>query len=99
MSPVQGKADMAIQLHFALFNGCNGYLLKPPEMREGASIGPGAIAESVREARASAAAEDPPTSGAGIDSDGSLYWPPPRPELHRASLQLMSLHNLPKVRL
>ena len=32
MSPINGQVDLAVQLHFALFNGSDGFLLKPPEM-------------------------------------------------------------------
>jgi len=64
--------DLAIQLHFALFDNLAGYKLKPPEM-----VG-GAHEES----------ED-------VDNVDAC-WPPPRAHLHRASLKLLSLHNLPK---
>ena len=30
--------DLAVQLHFALFDGSGGYVLKPPEMRRGALV-------------------------------------------------------------
>jgi len=35
-------------------------------------------------------------SGMGIDSDSEIYWPPPRTELHRATIQLVNLFCLPK---
>ena len=31
----------------------------------------------------------------GLDEDD--YWPPPRERLHRTTIDLLSLHNLPKV--
>ena len=67
--------DLATQLHFALFNGSGGYVLKPPEMRTGGA--------STAEA------------AGGADE----YWPPPRAELHRTTIEILSLHNLPKVHL
>jgi len=54
--------DLAVQLHFALFNGSEGYVIKPPEMR-----------------------------AAGTDC-----WPPHREMLHRTTIEILSLHTLPK---
>ena len=31
-SPTNGKVDLPVQLHFALFKGSGGFVLKPPEM-------------------------------------------------------------------
>lgn len=57
--------DLPIQLHFVLFNGADGYVLKPPEMR-----------------RARESSTD--------------QCPPVRQFLHRATIDIISLHNLPK---
>jgi hypothetical protein len=32
-SPIEGKSDLQVQLHFALFDGSGGYVLKPDEMK------------------------------------------------------------------
>jgi len=58
-----------LQLHFALFGGGAGFVLKPSEM-----------CTSLTEA---------------LDSKND-FWPPPRDSLHRATIQVISLHNLPK---
>ena len=72
--------DLAAQLHFALFDGSGGYVLKPKEMRTAPSGGrAGAIS-------------------AEADGHFDEYWPPPRAELHRTTIEILSLHNLPKVR-
>ena len=63
MSPRNGTVDLPVQLHFALFKGSGGYVLKPAEMR-------------------AAPAED-------VDA----YWPPPREQVRRVTLQIISLHN------
>jgi hypothetical protein len=56
-----------VQLHFALFNGTEGFVLKPPEMLNALE-----------------------------GADDGAFWPPPRNELHVVSLEVLSLHNLPK---
>lgn len=70
------EVDLPVQLHFALFHGSGGYVLKPAEMT------------SSLDARLSHR-----SAGAAADDD---YWPPIRHALHRATVQLLSLHNLPK---
>jgi len=71
------KVDLPVMLHFALFNGSVGYLLKPPEMR----------ADAHR-----------PTGEEGQEeaTDADAYWPPPREKLQCISIEVLSLHNLPK---
>jgi len=61
--------DIPVHLHFALFHGSGGYVLKPPAMR-------GIVAED------SWTKDD--------------FWPPIRDRLHRAQIDVLSLHNLPK---
>eukprot|EP00966_Prymnesium_polylepis_P056297 1302441-Prymnesium_polylepis.2 len=65
--------DLAVQLHFALFNGSGGFVLKPPEML-------------------AVDADD------SADGDDKAFWPPPRERLHRMTMKVVSLHELPKVR-
>ena len=69
--------DVALQLHYAMFKGSGGFVLKPREMREMEQPESDEIAE-------------------GLLLDDVL-WPPPRQELHRISIEILSLHNLPKV--
>ena len=66
----------AVQLHFALFNGYGGYVLKPPEMMD------------------SLLEED----GLALISN-DIFWPPPRQKLTRTTIDVVSLHHLPKVHL
>ena len=139
MSPINGRMDMAVQLHFALFNSTAGYVLKPPEMLsvpspnkkpeagrpEGAPEGapkvsawkaaklaasklatpssttPRASVENMLSCLASAVKKQPAGSEATAitaDDKPDDYWPPPRERLHVTTLEVISLHNLPKVR-
>jgi hypothetical protein len=71
-----------MQLHFALFNGTSGYLLKPREMYSDprdANRGPG-VGEQAPQ---------------GKERDD--YWPPPQEYLYCVSIHVISLHRLPKV--
>jgi len=70
--------DLALQLHYSLFRGSEGYLLKPQEMRK------------ATEPSAVSGAQDAP------DENIDDYWPPPRERLHRATIEVLSLHQLPK---
>ena len=82
--------DLPVQLHFALFNGSSGYVLKPPEMRSTPSV-----AGSAPSVEGSAVASSGQSSLEGIDDES--YWPPPREVLHRTTIEILSLHHLPKV--
>ena len=76
--------DLPVQLHFALFRGSGGYVLKPPEMRtalQGAPPGPTGDSRSSRK------------------NANDAYWPPPRETLHRTTIEFLSLHHMPAVRL
>eukprot|EP00966_Prymnesium_polylepis_P236939 5479751-Prymnesium_polylepis.3 len=64
--------DLPLHLHFALFNGSNGFVLKPREMLTNSEPG-------VRDI-----------------NEADVFWPPPRKQLHCASFDLLSLHQLPK---
>ena len=91
--------DLPVQLHFALFNGSSGYVLKPPEMRPKPSAAtaygaPPSPHDS--DGRTEASRDDSVVAGVeGADEDS--YWPPPREVLHRTTIQVLSLHHLPKV--
>lgn len=74
------KADLATQLHFALFDGGGGYVLKPSEMR----ADPVEVEHSQVEQ-----GQDPTTDD---------FWPPLRMKLHRATIEILSLHSCPKYR-
>lgn len=63
------NVDVALQLHFALFKGSSGFLLKPVEMR---------------------------TTRTNADLEDGCYWPPFRDTLHRTTIELITLHALPK---
>ena len=72
------NVDVPVQLHFALFNGTCGFVLKPPKMRPTSS--------------------DAPADERGSPKDKEDdFWPPPRDRLYRTTLELLSLHQLPKV--
>jgi len=154
------NVDVSLHLHFALFKGSRGFVLKPTEMRAGqqptqppltelsdSAPPPSLLAAAEYEScgscdslgklmllGASSVSLFPdtgamprrmtnPTRGTTTDADkegrgsscinkghgapGSnesgepmepikTFWPPPREALHRASLRLVSLHNLPK---
>jgi len=76
--------DLSVQLHFALFNGSAGFVLKPAEMNAPAPMGDtDGSTRSTQE-----------TSQRTSDVDA--YWPPPRDWLYRVSIHVLSLHNLPK---
>ena len=97
------NVDVPLQLHYALFKGCSGYVLKPPEM-----LG---APPTVIEAGSTRSSSDAylnlsgiftrAVRGTGLDEhsyDPELaYWPPPRKTLRCITLDLFSLHNLPKV--
>jgi len=65
--------DVPLQLHHALFNGNDGFVLKPQE-----------LCSQLTDLDARAAAED--------------RWPPAREQLHSAKIEILSLHNCPKLR-
>ena len=69
-----------MQLHWALFNGTSGYILKPKQMRN-----------------FPAPSTDPAVGLAEMPE--VAQWPPPREKLCRATIKILSLHNLPKVKM
>eukprot|EP00966_Prymnesium_polylepis_P145130 3351328-Prymnesium_polylepis.1 len=64
------NVDLALHLHYALFDGSGGYVLKPSEMR----------AVSTEEA----VDADCIANRDGLDGDAG-YWPPSREQLHRTT--------------
>jgi len=74
------ESDLSVQLHFALFKGHGGYVIKPKEMRLASS-------------RHTSAEESTGDDKHVEDSGG---WPPPREHLQCVTLQIVSLHQLPK---
>ena len=98
------NGDLAVQLHFALFNGSEGYVLKPPEMRtsrqeqatEGSQVrGSCETSASRSESALSCAMSDRAGEEGGAADEGS--WPPPRERLHLTTMEIFSAHNIPKV--
>mmetsp|Transcript_9588 Transcript_9588/g.28380 ORF Transcript_9588/g.28380 Transcript_9588/m.28380 type:complete len:621 (-) Transcript_9588:554-2416(-) len=97
--------DVPIQLHFALFNGSPGFILKPLEMRDAPEA---ALSSSIPEPRTPVgpiarwaseriSLERPSTPGHVAEQETRTdYWPPSREHLHCASIRLCSLHGLPK---
>lgn len=81
------NVDVAIHLHFALFNGSSGFVLKPSEMRGGSKETASTLAFSAQDSAEEAAT-----------NDEDRYWPYTRDWLHRTTVVLHSLHNLPKRR-
>eukprot|EP00966_Prymnesium_polylepis_P074689 1733285-Prymnesium_polylepis.1 len=79
------QVDVAIHLHFALFNGSSGFVLKPSEMRGGSKETASTLAFSAQDSAEEAAT-----------NDEDRYWPYTRDWLHRTTVVLHSLHNLPK---
>mmetsp|Transcript_54109 Transcript_54109/g.160504 ORF Transcript_54109/g.160504 Transcript_54109/m.160504 type:complete len:614 (+) Transcript_54109:2410-4251(+) len=71
------NVDLPVQLHFALFDACGGYILKPLEMRTDSILA---------------------NELTGRSSADDAYWPPPRDYLHRTTVDILSMHNLPKRR-
>mmetsp|Transcript_63635 Transcript_63635/g.189749 ORF Transcript_63635/g.189749 Transcript_63635/m.189749 type:complete len:299 (+) Transcript_63635:1-897(+) len=71
------NVDIPAQLHYALFNGSGGFVLKPLEM-----LGGGLQAEGKEQPAQTCRDDD--------------YWPPRRLTVQRATVQALSLHNLPK---
>eukprot|EP00966_Prymnesium_polylepis_P003774 86026-Prymnesium_polylepis.1 len=83
--------DLPVQLHFALFSGSGGFVVKPPEMVHvniEDTENPTSPLRRVASGKQSQAAR--------LD-DEDAYWPPPRDRLACVTIRVVSLHNLPKV--
>jgi len=91
--------DVPIQLHFALFNGSPGFILKPLEMRDAPEA---ALSSSIPEPRTPVgpiarraseriSLERPSTPGHVAEQETRTdYWPPSREHLHCASISVAS---------
>mmetsp|Transcript_34887 Transcript_34887/g.96346 ORF Transcript_34887/g.96346 Transcript_34887/m.96346 type:complete len:737 (-) Transcript_34887:487-2697(-) len=88
------KPDLPVQLHFALFKGSAGYVLKPPVMLDtDQSIRTSnPVSSSRRKSRLQGAVAKlmSQTDGAKM-----AYWPPPRKTLRCTTVEILSLHCLP----
>eukprot|EP00966_Prymnesium_polylepis_P016325 376382-Prymnesium_polylepis.1 len=118
--------DLAVLLHFALFSGSGGFVLKPSEMKPATREYQTSFTEissmetrSPAEHRSSAwdfvrkkalssdrlsgpsalsqSSEDGTEAGT-LESGRMGYWPPPQDWLQRTTFDILSIHNLPKVR-
>jgi len=78
------NCDLPLHLHFALFNGSGGFVLKPAEMVT--------TGDDDAEHQSALSVLSSPTR------KEALCWPRPRKRLHRTSIDVISLHYLPKVR-
>jgi len=91
--------DSAVMLHFALFSGSGGFVLKPSEMRmespDGGSFRD-APPESPRNHRRRSAVYRVTSADVSRQADNDVHWPPPRVMLACVSVRVISLHNLPK---
>jgi len=85
------EVDLAVSLHFALFKGSAGYILKPAEML----VSPSEVAASHSESPGGSNKDH--KGGLQASTANDAYWPPWREEIHRTSVKFISLHNLPKV--
>eukprot|EP00966_Prymnesium_polylepis_P053485 1236752-Prymnesium_polylepis.1 len=102
------NVDVPVQLHFALFNSSEGFVLKPLEMRsepaensspvapqaEGKGWNP--VQRTVSSEMGTRPSELTRVSSVLVDND-DMYWPPPRDRLYHTAIELISLHNSPKV--
>eukprot|EP00966_Prymnesium_polylepis_P295301 6819220-Prymnesium_polylepis.1 len=87
--------DAPLQLHFALFKGAAGYVLKPDEMCVHADDGEAGVrptAASMSPTETSPARQSIPR----VVSGRAVRWPPPREVLHRTTIEILSLHRCPK---
>jgi|EP00966_Prymnesium_polylepis_P213216 hypothetical protein len=89
------NVDLATQLHYSLFKGSGGYVLKPSEMLIGKLKEPNPTILECSSTGGSAAA--PSGSDATVDIQPDDFWPPPLGALHRVTMTVVALHNLPKV--
>mmetsp|Transcript_86037 Transcript_86037/g.257812 ORF Transcript_86037/g.257812 Transcript_86037/m.257812 type:complete len:1403 (-) Transcript_86037:178-4386(-) len=90
--------DLAVQVHFALFNGSGGFVLKPSEMCDTKPAAEACASEgrtstvsggqSPQRAEAIARKAETPQS--------DEYWPSRSEDIQRTTLEIFSLHNIPK---
>jgi len=82
------NVDLGLQMHFALFNGTPGYLLKPPAMITG--VFP---RSNGRDSRSTEVGEE--DTGFNLHNLDD-FWPPPRESLYCATIEIHSLFCCPK---
>jgi len=87
------NTDLPVRIHFAMFAGSGGYVLKPPEMRQDSSQAESPTAQISNGSFGGAAGSFGEANRRFGDLD---YWPPPRERLERVTIDVLSLHNLPK---
>lgn len=101
--------DLPLQLHFALFKGSTGYVIKPPEMMPAASntssLGLQNRARSEGQSTSARATTTVSADNAhktsitrAIEADDQTFWPRQRELLHLTTIEVISLHRYPKVR-
>mmetsp|Transcript_40239 Transcript_40239/g.110796 ORF Transcript_40239/g.110796 Transcript_40239/m.110796 type:complete len:545 (+) Transcript_40239:2-1636(+) len=101
--------DLAVALHFALFDGSEGFVLKPSEMRRPSATSDGSSTAATTNSSPGAGVlgsirrEDchgvPSTSRAAGDSSQTSHascWPPLREHLSCTTVKILGLHKLPK---
>lgn len=98
------NTDLAVHLHFALFNSSGGYMLKPPAMLHDATHPLTSQASS--EHTPSRAQLRPQLSSASSlllleasesnEAHEEDYWPEPSETIHRTTVDILALHRLPK---
>eukprot|EP00966_Prymnesium_polylepis_P228132 5279452-Prymnesium_polylepis.1 len=100
------QIDLPAQLHFALFNGSNGFVHKPPEMcarvaGERVESPPDMEGEVGRRSSCSIGQRSSHSTDANAPKislpPSDAYWPPPRETVHQTTVEVLSLHMLPKV--
>eukprot|EP00966_Prymnesium_polylepis_P132323 3059733-Prymnesium_polylepis.1 len=74
-------------MHYALFNGSEGFVLKPPEMVLQATVPATILSQS----------PSTPKKASGDLGVADHYWPPARDVLHLITIKVLSLHMCPKV--
>ena len=95
------NVDLQLQLHFALFSGAGGYVLKPVQMLHD-SDGSLGTKGSVRHSFAESGRLESERLEDDVDDQTIRihrrddYWPPARENLSRTTIQVISLHHLPK---
>ena len=102
----QSDIDLAVQLHFALFDGSGGFVLKPKEMRRIKTDLPPSQSEPcypfkmLRRNPSSCEGLADREADYDVFNNEDHYWPLQHElddHLYRATIQVVSLHNLPKV--
>jgi len=93
--------DLAVQLHFALFNGSDGFVVKPLEMlqrskQEAEEQDHQSMTHSLRPSMTPSLRSSERSSISVAIQDDDDYWPPHRDKLYYTSIEILSLHHCPK---